>query len=224
MMATQQKTERKEIQVTPPGIALFPRLNEPDEKFNENGVYYVKLRLTAEDAAPIIAACDAIAEDAFQNALSEAKTERERKKVKLADPAYIMEEDDSGNETGNVIFNFKMTASGVSKKSGKPWTRTCPVFDAKQTPVDLSRVKIGGGSVVRVAYVAYGFYTAALGAGVSLRLEAVQVLELKEWGSKDASAFGFDVADGYATEAAPFDDGGCDDGEGAYSPSDSGDY
>ncbi len=106
-MATQQKTERKEIQVTPPGIALFPRLNEPDEKFNENGVYYVKLRLTAEDAAPIIAACDAIAEDAFQNALSEAKTERERKKVKLADPAYIMEEDDSGNETGNVIFNFK---------------------------------------------------------------------------------------------------------------------
>lgn len=100
--------------------------------------------------------------------------------------------------TGEYEFNFKMKASGVSKKTGKPWTRKPAVFNAKGKPMsDEEKAKVGGGSVVKVAYEITPFYTAALGAGVSLRLEAVQVLELKSFQARDASAFGFGEEEGY---------------------------
>jgi len=45
------------------------------------------------------------------------------------------------------------------------------------------------------------YYTAMAGAGVSLRLRAVQVVKLVQGGSGDASGFGFDeIKDGYVAE------------------------
>ena len=210
----EQQSNKKEIKITPAGVALYPKLNEPDTKFKAEGQYSVKLRLSAEDAQELIEEIDSLADAAFEEALAEAKNEREKKKIKRADPAYSAEEDEDGNETGNFLFNFKMAASGVSKKTGKEWTRTCPVFDAKRKPIDLKTVQIGGGSVVKVAYVLSPFST-AIGVGVSLRLEAVQVLELHEWGNKDASAFGFGDEEGFEVEeentGSVFNEG--DDGE-----------
>ena len=52
---------------------------------------------------------------------------------------------------------------------------------------------------MKVAYVLSPFST-AIGVGVSLRLEAVQVLERREWGSRDASAFGFGDEEGFEAE------------------------
>ena len=218
-MAEQQK--KKEIRITPAGVALYPRLNEPDTKFKPEGQYSVKLRLEADDAQELINLIDQLSDEAYEAALAEAKNEREKKKIKKADAAYTAEEDEDGNETGCFLFNFKMTASGVSKKTGNEWTRVCPVFDAKRKPIDLKAVKIGGGSIVKVAYEASPFYTAALGAGVSLRLEAVQVLELHEWGNKDASAFGFGDEDGFEAAEDTSADGGTfsdsdDAGDGDY--------
>ena len=195
----EQQSNKKEIKITPAGVALYPKLNEPDTKFKAEGQYSVKLRLSAEDAQELIDEIDSLADAAFEEALAEAKNEREKKKIKRADPAYSAEEDEDGKETGNFLFNFKMAASGVSKKTGKEWTRTCPVFDAKRKPIDLKTVQIGSGSVVKVAYVLSPFST-AIGVGVSLRLEAVQVLERREWGSRDASAFGFGDEEGFEAE------------------------
>lgn len=210
----EQQSNKKEIKITPAGIALYPKLNEPDTKFKAEGQYSVKLRLSAEDAQELIEEIDSLADEAFDEALAEAKNEREKKKIKRADPAYSAEEDEDGKETGNFLFNFKMAASGVSKKTGKEWTRTCPVFDAKRKPIDLKNIQIGSGSVVKVAYFLSPFST-AIGVGVSLRLEAVQVLERREWGSKDASAFGFGDEEGFEAEeentGSVFNEG--DDGE-----------
>lgn len=209
----EQQSNKKEIKIAPAGVALYPKFNEPDTKFKAEGQYSVKLRLSAEDAQELIDEIDSLADEAFETALSEAKNEREKKKIKRADPAYSAEEDEDGKETGNFLFNFKMTASGVSKKTGKEWTRTCPVFDAKRKPIDLKNILIGSGSVVKVAYVLSPFST-AIGVGVSLRLEAVQVLELREWGNRDASAFGFGDEEGFEAEentGSVFNEG--DDGE-----------
>jgi hypothetical protein len=48
---------------------------------------------------------------------------------------------------------------------------------------------------LQVSYEANPFYTGGLGAGVSLRMEAVMVHELVEWAQRDASGYGFDVDD-----------------------------
>lgn len=200
--------KKRPIHITPAGTALYPKLGEPDTKFKAEGTYSVKLRLNGADADELIAICDAATEEAYTDAIAEAKNERDKKKIKRADPSYTPEEDEDGNETGCMLFNFKMVASGISKKDNKPWTRVCPVFDAKRKPIDPKKIKIGSGSIVKVAYDAMPFYTAALGAGCSLRLEAVQVLELHEWGNKDAASFGFGEEDGYDTvETTAGDDG-----------------
>ena len=38
---------------TPIGTAVYPHLNEPDTKFEDDGVYTTQLRLTAEEADTI---------------------------------------------------------------------------------------------------------------------------------------------------------------------------
>ena len=40
---------------TPKGTAIFPKLNEPDKKFNPEGVYSLTLRLSDAEAKPLIA-------------------------------------------------------------------------------------------------------------------------------------------------------------------------
>jgi hypothetical protein len=70
---------------------------------------------------------------------------------------------------------------------------------------------------VNVCFYIDTFYTAALGAGVSLKLEAVQVLELRSGKDKTAASFGFstdgeglsqdDQDDDEADETSPEDTG-----------------
>ena len=45
-----------------------------------------------------------------------------------------------------------------------------------------------------------GYFVASIGAGVSLRLKAVQVLNLVEGGSADAEFFGFTEEEGFSIE------------------------
>lgn len=185
--------------VTPAGIAVYPKLNEPDTKFDPNGTYSVRLKLTDEEAAPLIETIDELIDEAFDAAVAEAKTPAAKKKIKRADVPYRAEENDQGEPTGYTLFNFKRKASGVTKE-GRVWAYACPVFDAKLKPVDLTKVKIGGGSTLVVSYSAAPYNVPAIGVGASLRLEAVQLLDLKEWGVKDASSFGFSVSAGFEAE------------------------
>ena len=198
-MANAPKNDNVIRGVTPAGIAVYPKLNEPDTKFDPDGTYSVRLKLTDEEAAPLIETIDKLIDEAFDAAVEEAKTPAAKKKIKRADVPYKAEEDDQGEPTGYTIFNFKRKASGTTKE-GKSWAFTCPVFDAKLKPVDLTKVKIGGGSTIVVSYSAAPFNVPALGVGASLRLEAVQLLGLKELGAKDASSFGFGVSDGFEAE------------------------
>ena len=43
----------------------------------------------------------------------------------------------------------------------------------------------------------FPYYVAAVGAGVSLRLKAVQIIDLKTGGGADASAYGFSATEGF---------------------------
>lgn len=174
---------------TPKGVAVYPHVNQPDTRFNKEGIYSIKLRLEGEEADQLVREIDAEMKASYQAAVktvadAAAKNKKKPAKVKQADPPYQRDED-----TGAVSFTFKMNATGKTK-TGEVFTRQPVIFDKYGKPVQ--GMKLGGGSTVRVSYDLFPFYTAMVGAGVSLRLAAVQVLKLVEFGA-DAGYYGFEA-------------------------------
>ena len=199
--------------VTPAGEAVFPKIVAPDTKFDADGMYQLKLRLPdGPEADALIAKIDAIRERAHEEAVEEAPNAAAAKKIKMADPSYGRELDrETGEETGNWLFNFKMKASGVSKKTGKSWSRKPALFDSKGQPIVgmTKNEEVWTGSVVKVAYELRPFYSPSFGAGCSQNLQAVQIIELVSGEGKSAEDFGFSEEDGSffaaSPDATPFD-------------------
>lgn len=188
----------KKLSVTKKGKAVFPHLHAPDTKFDKGGSYTIKLEMPLEDGQELVEVID----KAFAAKLEETQAEyasdskKKGKKVKEADLPYLIDE-----EAGTVRFSFKMNATG-ERKDGTKYTQAPALFDSKGQPIPKG-TRVGGGSVCRVSYEMNPFHVPALGVGVSLRLKAVQIIELRE-GGRDASGFGFEAEEeGYsATEAA----------------------
>jgi hypothetical protein len=173
---------------TPAGIARFPSLNRPDTKFSEVGVYKVNLEMSSEDAEPFIKQAEAL----FAEFLEDKKRELKKDKLKLH--AAPWEEND-----GLVQLKLKVPAMGKNKETGEEYSRKPTLFDAAGKEED---VNIGGGSKLKVAVVPYCWYTASLGAGITLQPKAVQVLDLVTWGNGgSAQAYGFDVSESAAPAA-----------------------
>lgn len=189
-----KKAKRKTV-YSPKGTFLYPKLTKPDTKFDPEGVYSVKLVVEGEAASDLIEKIDAEIEASYQEALEEAGTPAKKKKVKKADAPYQPEEDDEGNETGNIIFNFKLKAIGKNSKTNETWRNVVKLFDARNREIVGAKKKainIGSGTFGRIAFQMNPFYTAQVGAGVSLRLLAAQIIDLVEFGG----SFDFGEEDG----------------------------
>lgn len=198
---------------TPKGTFKFPRLNEPDTKFKADGEYSVKLILDGEQAEKLIKKLqpyydEAVkaGEAAYKKLPVKTRKQNDFKTVPFYHPVY---DDDTEEETGDYEFTFKMKASGENKKTGKRWTMKPVVFDAKGVP--LKKVpNVWGGTVGKVSFSipymqddneAPGFFTVGVGAGLSLRLEAVQIIELVSGGgSRNAKDYGFGEEDGFSAD------------------------
>lgn len=194
----------KQTHTSPKGVAIYPRLNSPDYKFKDEGEFKVKLSMPLEQAQAFI---DKI-EEARAEAVADMKAERaakgNKKKMKEADPPYEEMED------GTVQFNFKMKHKVKGKKDGKVYKLFPALFDAKGKPL-AKGINIGGGSVLKVAFNFVPFDTPAAGAGVTMRMSAVQVIDLVEFGQKSASGFGFGEEDGFDSEG--YEGSGDEDGD-----------
>lgn len=177
------------------GVARYPWLNKPDTKFDAAGKYKVDLEITAEDAATLLPALEKIREQTKADFQKSAKG----KKAKDADLPLSPQLDNEGNETGAYILRVGMKASGVSKKTGKPWTRAVPIFDAKGKPANP---QIFGGSELIVSFKAQGWSNPKGECGTTCYLEGVQVLKLATGGGGSASAagLGFKAQEGYSAE------------------------
>ena len=125
----------------------------------------------------------------YAAAVKTIKEQNKGKKIKEASKPYTMLDDDEGK----VRVSFKCKAR-IEPKDKEPFDFKPALFDAKRNPINSN---IGGGSTLKVAFEAIPYYTALVGAGVTLRLKAVQVLDLKEYSGASASSFGFDEEDGY---------------------------
>jgi hypothetical protein len=218
--------------ITPKGVAKFPRLNKPDTKFNAAGVYSVKLVLSEEDATPLMEAINTEAQKAFDaevERLNKAGKKALATKLKLADPSYEPEVDADGEETGNVVFNFKTNASFVNKQ-GETIHKEVTMFDAKGVKLEgKKRAEIWGGSELKVAFALMPYANAATKTvGVSQRLNAVQVLKLVSGGGASAESYGFGKEEGFeASEVeddSPFSDSKDSEQDGAGSSQEDDDF
>tara|TARA_R100000781_G_C4080870_1_gene127671 strand:+ start:2035 stop:2796 length:762 start_codon:yes stop_codon:yes gene_type:complete len=167
---------------TPKGVAHFPYISQPDTKFDEAGVYKVNLCLPKEEAEPVIKLINAEIVGGIKGLM-----EKSKKEVKQAPVPYHDEVDeDTGQPTGNVIIKFK------SKAAWKP-----AVFDSKGNM--MTSHNIYGGSVIKVNGSIAFYSSPSIGAGATLRLRAVQIIEYVE-GADGATKFGFDSEDGFTIE------------------------
>lgn len=200
-MAT-NKREKQEKFTTPRGVLGHPWVQTPDTKFSDDGRYSTKLSLAPDKAAPLMEQIDA----QIDLSLAKAKQENPNKKnIKRIDAPYKVDED-----TGNVVFSFSAKASGTIKKgpkAGQTWERKVALFDAKGKPLS-KKVRVGSGTEAKVSFEFNQYYVPKDGAGVSLRLCAVQVLNLVEWTGNGGSAdqFGFGEEEGYEFQSTDADE------------------
>ena len=169
--------------VTEVGKAIYTHLNKPDTRFQKEGVYKVTLDLSPVNAKNLLKHID----DGIKLATTDSKSN------KTAQLPY------KTDENGNMQFNFKCKASGVSK-TGQNWEQKPKVFDSKGTPISKD-ILVWGGTTMKVAYEIIPYSNNMLGSGVSLRLKAVQVHELVSGGGASADSYGFkEEANGYVAE------------------------
>jgi len=164
--------------------AVYPHLIKPDVRFNELGEYKVTLKVAKQDASEMVKEIDKSIEDS----LAKAEKDNKGKSVKSAPKPYK-------EESGNVFFKFKMKASGVNKKTQEKFTQRPQLLDSKKNPI-APNTSIWGGSIMKVAYQPVPYFTPMLGAGISLRLKAVQVIKLVEGKSDNV----FKEEDGFETK------------------------
>ena len=188
-MADKQKDVRY---TTPRGTAQYPRiLGEPDTKFNPAGVWSIKVVFDLSDVkvAEMVKRFEDTIAEAKNNARADetymSNLKKRKKTLTEADRSFVVDED-----AGTVTVNFKMTASGTSKKTGKAWSMRPTVFTPDGN-LASPETRVGSGSTVQVSYTCAPFYT-AVGYGCSIRLNGVVIRKLVEWGMGSAASHGFE--------------------------------
>jgi len=159
---------------TPLGVAVYPRLNEPDYKFDPAGIFSVTVRVDGEEGQALKDKLDKQLDAWHQQNIKERRKPNLKRADLTVKPAY----DDDGNETGELDFKFTMKHN-VTTQTGKSWIQRPKLYDSQGKGFDGP--VIGGGSKLVVNFVPAPYYTAAMGCGLKLRLNAVQVVELNEY-------------------------------------------
>ena len=189
-MSMTYKINRKKAHVTPKGFALWTKVYEPDTKYDNDGKYSIKLRLTEEAKDQLKAKVDA------EMALWMA--DQDKKVSRIPDEPQFVEEftKDTDEPTGFWLVNFSMKAIIRNKDGSVMFEQKPMVVDSKGTNITKQLVQIGNGSEIKVSFsmVPYALKT----KGVSLGLKGVQILNLVEY--TDEGDLGFGEEDGYQAD------------------------
>jgi|TARA_R100000656_G_scaffold28408_1_gene24809 hypothetical protein len=153
------------ILTSPKGKAIFPHLTEPDTKYKAEGEYHVKLECNKSEGQNIIA----LIGSEIAKKVKEQHDLDPKKPITKAPLPYVEVND-------KVVFNFKMKASGIRKSDGKHFTQKPVLVNADLSPVEPD-MQIWGDSILKITFEPYA-WNMPIGIGCTLRLKAVQVLEL----------------------------------------------
>jgi len=209
----------------PAGIAVFPALNKPDTKFNDEGVYKADVFLTSEQAQPVIDQIQKVANGwmGYDLSIADGTKKKKGKFVPNVDnPCFQPEFDKETGELTGRGFVFKCQVKNRMTKEGKLWDRRPMVMDAKKNVMSPA-IPIWGGSKIRVQVEVYEWLFNSE-KGINLQPVIVQVIDLKTAGAAgDAGAFN-DEEGGYETSEPDTSEFNDSDDNSSEAPNDSADY
>ena len=186
----------KKVIVTPVGKAVYPKINQPDFKFDEMGVFSCKLHVSEEDFNKFSSQVDDMYESAYQAEL--AKQGKQRLKKMQNTPVRITEDNDF--EIYSKQPAKKNTSKGILEFN-------VAMYDSEGNKLP-SDTNIGSGSKLRLSVEFAPWYVPSIGFGYTLRLRAAQVIELVEYsgaGGGNAESMGFGkVEGGFVGESLEF--------------------
>lgn len=191
--------------ITPKGIAQFPRLVTPSEKYQ---ILSVNLLLAKEDreTANFIAKIEQISEDCYKAEVDLLKAQRKNtNSIVRKKEIYEDDFDKEGNPTGYIKVKFSIPGYD---RDGK--VRIIPKVDAKRNSLP-NNFEITGGSIIKLS-ISYwsGYAETQKKAGAKFWIKAVQVLQVSDY--KAGSAF--EIEEDYEAILPPttiVDNGGADD-------------
>ena len=180
--------------VTPVGEAVFPYLRRPDN-YQGDESYKVNIRVHPEDeaASQFIQTMEGIRDEQWETNPQATKLSKAQK-AKLSPHPVVREELDSeGEPTGYVLIPVKCKKEYVDRDTGKAVSLKPSVVDAKKQTIP-DTIDVGPGSQIKAAFSPFFWVNPSIKAyGVTARLKAVQVIELKERGVGGV----FDSEDGF---------------------------
>jgi hypothetical protein len=190
--------KKRERFVTPAGRLKYPRIIGVPDEYKGKKTWNTKFIVDAHAAQAIILSVQKYmpaAQELLDEKLAAEKAKNKRKDYGINDEPWLELED------GTYEFNFKMNYEVKDTKSATGTRIQRPaVFDAGLQPVPET-TRIGGGTTAKIAYTLSPYFVdATKKAGVTLYLEAVQIIQLVEFGQRDASSFGFGEEDGFRAE------------------------
>lgn len=174
---------------TPIGEARWPRLNQPDTKFDENGVYSCKLILSEDDWQQFNSKIEQWLDKEYARFCKELG----KKTLRKANSIPVRINDEGEHEVYAKQVAQKETSKGTL-------TFSVALFDSQGKKLN-DAPNIGSGSRLRLGVEPTAWFVPSLGFGYTLRLKAAQVIDLVEFNPGGAEAFAFDSEDGgYVSE------------------------
>lgn len=166
---------------SPVGEAMWASLKEPKKwQPGDAGHYQMSIVVSKEDAEDLINQCTAVLEKMVDIMQDDEKA----LKRSPHDPWKEVED-------GKIEFRFKKPHFEANDKY--PASKPVPTYlpDGSKVDWDSTEWAVGNGSTVQVGGFIRPYYVGTLGLGVSLRLAAVKVIELKKFVSGNSDDFGF---------------------------------
>ena len=197
------------------GKARWAKVFEADTRYVPEGEYSIQVVLPEEEAVEV---CEQLEKMAEAKLAEVVKENPKLTNVLSTRQPFEMDTDEAGTPTGDLVFKSKMKAR-VKSRDGRVYEQKPMVVDAKKTPMDGNTL-IGNGSTVKIAVEPIPYMMQATKTvGVTLRLKAVQVIDIVEYGNNAVSIF--EEEDGFVTTAVQKDDaldvfGGAADAEGDF--------
>jgi len=197
---------------TPKGTASWPKLNTPEYKFDDAGVYTVDLVVSPEVAAEFSGTLTEIANANRDQAYVRGGSggAPDSAPIKLPISPYL---DKDKKETGDMKIRCKMKAFFRDSKTGEDRPNPPTFIDAMKRNI-FPAPTVGGGSElilgcqVRLNYVQGMLY-------VSLAPRVVQILELREGFGTTPDDFGLTEMSGFVSPGESFSDTVPEKGDGS---------
>jgi hypothetical protein len=157
------------------------------------------MNFPGEDEIQFHRAIEDLREAAYEQVCAE---NRSIKDIKKADPPYGRTRDGK-----MLVFRFKLPGGGT-KKDGSTWVSDPPKLVDSRNKVFTPDEKFnpGNGTLCRIAFKPRAWFVKAAGAGVTLRLCGVQILQYKPYDPAAQLGFTAAVEPGFVFEPEPDSD------------------